>query len=1142
MPTIFEQIDTSLAGIDLDVSVSVQVDGVNAIDGNLIALIQNPPTELDDLLAVLGQLNLPDTNQLGDLGNVINALKDLVPEDLEGLAGSLETGLDGLIESIGGDIFAKIEQAMEAYRCLDELIGLITGTVTPTSRSASRSANRALGNLGDYSGGLAFISQQLTQYFPSPMTVESLLEALHSSLAGFPRELIPTRYVPFLDELRQTLDTIMSWRSLSSSQIGSQVETTLSQVASYLNQALDPAVLPYEAQLQQLQTDLSLISLQADIQQFVAELQNLDAAINGADLPGIDAAILALNSLLPSLQNRLQSINSTVFDGQQTAFDQQLHSLSFELEGQMLRVFSELNPPQDSALLGELIGKAGDALHPEQVDRYQEGLNTFFSWFKGVLEQIDLSSIEQPIGDAATTASGVVDSLDDAMLQISSQVSVMFDEVDTLLDQVDTTAITTAIEQAIQDFEQEVQQQIDNLFGPVRSAIQDALNLIDGAVDDFDPEAILDALREAIQALTGVLSDPSILNALGEIKSTLESAVEELNQLSFTPVNDAVVGQIDEVTATLNTIDPDELSTELKLALSAALALLPGEDFINQLKDELIQRFEDMVQLGPVALVELIKDQPAKLRLEVDKFAPVNLIGDELSAPFQQLLSKLEAFVPSSLLKPLEDELTKLRGIVAEQANPAQFFAPLEALYDQLLQAFEKLRPSDLIAPLQQKITDLINQLLEAATINDFMDLINNVMGQVQQIISFPGTLQTFLQEVSTLLNGLSDPATQLDSWLNGVLSSIDSLPNSIALQARMQQIGSSIDTLRGQAIETRILPALDALVLGLDTLNPQQQLNDIIRLVRDMPSAAIVTLPAPQRTAVETFLGSFSPLDAAFSGPLNRLNNWLEALRPRPQALRDFLSGWDTKYLSANSPLFLCLPASLDLSGLQAMLRATIEQDLRTPILALLELLEPLKNLVDTMLTEFSFLLLDLQTQLFNIIDGPNSLTTIQQSINDLVDRIQNFDLGFLVNELEAIFDGVKLKLEAISPTVLKGLVDTAFNSALDNLSLTTLIPTAQIEGLDATFESIIDKFRLLDPQRLVVEILQPEFEALIGPYLDAFDLGPCMEDLLARLSALDEELDVELQRAVAAFVAMLAAVPTIDILSIDINIDIGF
>jgi hypothetical protein len=246
---------------------------------------------------------------------------------------------------------------------------------------------------------------------------------------------------------------------------------------------------------------------------------------------------------------------------------------------------------------------------------------------------------------------------------------------------------------------------------------------------------------------------------------------------------------------------------------------------------------------------------------------------------------------------------------------------------------------------------------------------------------------------------------------------------------------------------------------------------------------------------------------------------------------LQDLFAAWDARYHEADG-ILATLRVS-DVTGVQLgqLLRAALGPQLTTPVVALLEATAPLRQTLGLFITELQGMVTELQNRLTNLLLGPNSLGGIRDALQELVQRVQDFNLDFLQDSLASLFDNVRSKLDAINPANLKQVVEEAFDELLATLDINQVIPSGDVAQLDADYAALIDKLRTLDPETLVTNIIQPAYEEAVIPLLDNFDVTALLDTIIARLRALDDELRQEMERVNQAYQAMLQAVPPISL-----------
>ena len=298
------------------------------------------------------------------------------------------------------------------------------------------------------------------------------------------------------------------------------------------------------------------------------------------------------------------------------------------------------------------------------------------AWFQDIVAGLDLSAIKEPLQTVADTAHEALDAFDQAIAGVTVAVKGLFADVEGLVDQVDLSGLVTELENTLHDFTTQLETQLASLFSPVRDAVHDAVTSLDGVVDEFDPAQIVDVLNDLMSSLEGILDGAA--DAAKEIGDTLQQAADQIKDVSFAPITDEVIHEIDAVTDSLKAIDTSQLTPPLQLALQAALAVLPEDLDADHQPARRRLRPGGRAECRCPALDQL-RGEPQKLLDQVKQFEPTTLIGDALSTPFQQLLQEMNAFKPSSLLDPVKQQLDQLKNRLKENVDPAKALAPLEA-------------------------------------------------------------------------------------------------------------------------------------------------------------------------------------------------------------------------------------------------------------------------------------------------------------------------------------------------------------------------------------------------------------------------------------------------------------------------------
>lgn len=1147
MPTIFERIDGALQGNDLSVRVSVQSETLSGLITTVAGLIENPPDDLGDLSTALQALPLPDFAISGDFAATLTALAEAVPADLSSITDGLTGGL-GALQGQLGDLTGPLGRLLELVLAIYEAtqVDLFCAPTAPPSGGGTGGSNGGSGGSGGSppppppAGGPpappAAVQQinGVLDLFPSPLTVESLLEWIYLGLRDFNLSEFHIVQVPILDDLRDPLVTLITWRNaMNAAELLGHMNNTLGLLEDTITGSVDGVFDPIEVSFQALLSQLPAATLAQTADDLALHLGSLRAAVLSGDLSATGPAVAAINTLLDNYVVIQQNVQNNLLLHFAT-LDDRLATLDIDLDDQMGRLVSLLQP---QSLFHFIPTPSASALSVTGLGELETWLDTLIDWLEELVNRIDLSAIQEPLATVAGAMRDAVDALDAGLISVTLEVQSLFGEVEGLIDQIDLDALVDELETAIEDFQTALATQLEDLFAPVREAVSTIIGEISDGVDSFDPADIVAALQDALDKLTDVLEHPDVISAINAIRDAVEQTAQALESVSFTPLADQVITEIDKLTAIFEELDTSQLSTPLQLSLQAALAILPPD--LTPFSDPLLTRLGELVVEGPLPLLQAAQQQPQILLDQVRAFEPGRLLGGALSGPYQNLLQEMNAFQPSALLALAGAELEMLKDRLRENASPGQLLTPLEAPFAELLGAFDQLQPAAVVEPLESAIHDVIEAVLDALPVDETFQALDQVLDRVERVAQIGTDTVALLQRIIDLLEGLANPREQIDAWILSILTNVDAIGDASTLQPGLDAVEAALDETTASGLTARFgAPTIQTM---LDTLNPQERIVAVIQAYNGVPRSQLDALPAsPEKTALLDVLNRFNPIDPVFAAPYQKPSELLEALTAAQTRVQTLLLDWDSQYHEAG--------ALADLRGLQATpanLRQWIGDALEAkagrPIVALLSLAAPLAEVLGAFLARIQALVSALNAKLEALLLGPDSLGGIRDEIQELVDTLQNFNLGFLTESLSDVFAVLRGQFEAIDPASIRQTVDEAFEDMLDTLEIGLLIPPAQIAELDSDYQIVLDKLKTLDPEKLVVEVVQPEFEEKIIPLLEVFDPTELLAALNDRLAGIDEELKAEMARVNEAYQRMRDAVPSISI-SIDIDVELPF
>lgn len=1155
MPSLFDTITETMAGSNVSLDLSTQAGHLSGLGTTVSGLINNPPGGLQALEQALRELRLPDFKIEGNFAATLGNLEGALPTDLSTLTGSLTSGLDELQEGVASDLTGVLQNALEAATAIYNLTQIDlrcedAGAAVPAA-GAGASAGTGAGGAGAASGAgastgagtspsgtvtsgtaaqgaaarVAAIEQvnAMLALMPSPFNVENFLLSLHAATEIPQRASVLPFSIPLFDDLRDPLETLLKWKAMPPAQILDHIADTLAAAALFIRSGADATLNPLFADIAALAGQLRVDDLMRIADALIARLNELRDAARANNLQTKGAAIAALNASLQEYETVRDTLQPGVL-AQLPALNDRLQALPDELEEQMSHTLAVLQPNNVIGQLEPVLRVADDTANLAAVAAFEQSLGTIVVWLDDLAEKIDLSAIKEPLKAVADETQAAVDALDNGVVTLTLEVQNLFGQLESLLDEVDIAAVVAQVEDAIEGFRDELIGQLSNLFAPVREAIGVVVTNITQATDSFNPQAIIDSLNGAIDALAGVFTDSSIGAALVELRGKLDKISEQVGSLSFEAVTDEVVKAIEEVTGTLQSISATQLAPPLQMALQTALEVLPAD--LHPITEPIITEFEGIIAAGPITLLESVQLQPQLVLDAVNQFQPAALLGDGIMQPFRDVLAQMEGFRPSRLLEPVEAELEKLKDRLRENANPGQVLAPLEAPFNSLLEAFDRLRPGDLVKPLEDIIKNVSDAIFDVIPVDATFEQIDAALGSVEEVVGLGGHTVATLNRLHDMLEGLTGGEAQINTWISAILDKVGAMGDAAALQPRWTALAQALDGTKATALGARFDGAVAPVLAPLAALDAQARLTALVQSYRGCRQALEAVGSSPEKSALTAALDLFNPMHVSFSAPYQALDRWRGELAATRTSLQEVLSDWDARFHPADGILGGLRQGNPTAAQLRQWVEDALGPHFVRPFGLLFNQAQALGRNLNVYLTLLERLVTTLQNKLAGVLLGPDSLLGIRDSLKELVERLRNFDLGFLRESLEELFAGVRAKLEALNPARLRETLEQAFDAMLDSLSVGQIIPAADVAALDADYAEVIAKLRTLDPEQML-KSLQQKFEEKIMPLIEALDITPVLKALVAHLERLAPELRAGLDKVNEAYRALREAVP---------------
>ncbi len=878
----------------------------------------------------------------------------------------------------------------------------------------------------------------------------------------------------------------------------------------------------------------------------------------------LGAVEMAINALSPPLLTLYQTL--------QAAVDSSLWNTFFAT----YRTLLEALPLASIPSLEDIINTIADAFNGLLSSLYMTlDVADLHARLEGFNQGLQQALATSPIGQARQK---IVDFLGDIRHTIESvpteviqqTVEEMLGRVRQELDSLGISQVQQQITEALNSAETFI---ADNLNDALTTNVRTAVVQLLSQLRNLPLGDLFRALENALQQLNGLIEQ--VENAVTEPVNQLQALLAQLDTLSFEPVGNEVIDEINEIKQRLQAINPNALSDVEKLAIKAALAVLEAIDLENTVVRGLKEGFhtvQDEVKSRLNAIETALHNfmdqigifDPQKLLGPVNDFCTqANALVDRLNARtlaaplykrVDDLIAGLEAIAPQRLLDPLQGPYDTMMGVV-NQLDPAQWLTPLNTLYAEIdhLISFVDITP----------LMDELDRRQKALFAEIRTSLLSALDG-----LSLPEPLQGFFAAMRPVIEGLTDalfgdPATEL-TRVGADLSSRFRLTSLFTpLDDVFDRFVAMVDAIPPDDLVGTMNTIRETLGFGLDILDPNtaiERLRSVYGLLEQVSPArlldAALGLPALQlqfeaqvatappdrqadvvavRARFDTVITLVVPdVPASHIRPLLDAHNALrESLRRRINAL-DATGAAEAysrvrRQIDRLLPDFLRSPVPLThadiLAGIDRLRPSQLAAQLDLVLDRFLSEVQPIADGLADVTNAFFGGIRD-ALQLVNPLTLKGNVAAIYDAIRAKV-RILNPD-DIAQDIRDNVLTPLLAPLNAINPATLKAEIGAAFDRILQ--ALTTDVK----DLLDAIVGAVEEQLALIRTEIHAIldqltQVIQNGLNS-VKHVLDQLE-HLVFVDLLDRLKSFVDKLGVsfdrELDRVRTAFDAMLAAIP---------------
>ena len=1106
--------------------------------GQLTDNLQSSGGKFDVVRNLISGTSIPDLDQTALFNKGFDAISSLLPQDLSGVFG----GLDGQMEEFFTDLQSSLSDPMggfiDNFKALQKLLPDTGGNGTnggSSNKDLSLKVKPPPPSDGFDPTLITSAANSLLAILPDPLDALHLLTFINTTLAAIPRENIPIRNLPILDDLRDKLETVLKWLTENPSALSNDIASTLDAFNAYIRkQIIEYPILPVTGIITNLQNNSSLTDTKQNISALIGDLNKLsDAAVLGS-LSTETAIINGLNARVDAFNATIDKINANWNSDEGKKLTGMLATVDISLEEGMAGLLVLGMPSPDLSLIASAVNPLNQLFDNLGIESFISGIKSLGDAVSRLLDLLDLTQISESVKSALDDASKKITGFSDTLIKTTTDIAMLLNRVAKTIESSGVKAAVDDLQGILNRFEEDVVNGINNIFEPVKKMLLDAFSTITGFVKDLDPGAIVGDVTSLLDNLTGILGNQALLKTIQDIKTALGDLNKTLSQVDFKSVTDEVVKGIgvvkDAFTIAAALPLPDSVVSEVK----PALGLLPSASEMGSLAGKLEDGLSSVIDDGPKDILLEIKDKPAELKKEIEKFAPDNFLNDQFFAPYTDFIAKLDTVKPSQLLAPVTDELDNFTGKLKE-FDPGSIFGVLEEPYQTLYDAFNSLNPDSLITTLNDKIKDGISTItsnLPLDATDAVFAVIDSINSYINQAVSIAEQVEIALDSVNTRLSGLSKCDDQIRQWGDQVTAKINSLSDISAISVSFEAINSTLTEIGGTALQHRLIDPVQALLAGITDLDPKNSLSALAQ-AKNRLEPLVTGLPdSLEKTSLLSVLASFDPMSTryieAFGGlgdiaddiNKNCIENLNDITKYPPSG---FFTYWDNHYFQPNGPLSKYRLQNITLDNLKKLISDTITGELTGMLAPVFRIVGQFQALTGAILTELSGLLGNIKDKLKSLQKITDALKEIQACIKAVVDLLNKLDFTVIGKEIQHIFNAIDDQLKAVDPKNIGKMIKDAFDGFLNAINADKLFG---LSDLDKKYQELRNALADCNPEEIIKKGLQPEFDKIIG-FVELLDIGSDIDTFLKNIDNLESQMKDELDKVVKAYGDMIGAIP---------------
>ncbi|WP_428264591.1 hypothetical protein [Haliangium sp.] len=1123
MPGLLADLEALAQAADLGGLVQGQVGNLTGITNTVTQLLDGP-VELSDLLGVIGNVPVPPAlDGIASLVPTITGIVNDAPADA-GISTALAPLIAPITDLVTGDglaagVGATVAASLEGLRALIDLAGGgLLGGASGAPLAALLWGRQGMPSvphpdLSEIRARIAEVTGLLDDNL-GEVDAEAVLTFLRRAAGAWAKPSPKWPTIPVITETMEALDTVGRWQDMDGPTLTASLQHTLAQVAELVATPRTRVAGPYLAAAAEAgAAPETLAAAQQALQPLIVALRNkvlvTGVEPTGAELRALEAQVIQLEATAAALGG-----DSPLAD---------VDALPSALEKQMLRVVRALSPAYDMAPLAARLRSRLAELPAAPDEPLGDAVQA--------VEDLDISVITGPLQAIKGVVEDAVEAVNDVKNSVRDELTGLLSPIDTALAGAITAIGLPDIISALQGLPATLQSFIDDQVTPqvegVKNAISGAVTTVSNAANAFDPDALLAPIREALEGAADRLSDNEVTAVFQQLDEALSQAITAIENLDLAPAADESISLLEDIEAKLAAIDPNTIPDAAKPLLRQAVQVVTDVDFTGEVATPIVRGAEEALQAGPAVLLTALEDGLAQVRTRIEAFRPSQVVGEALDQPFQDLLATLRQFQPSDLLQQLADALDQVAAQVSV-LDVGVVIEPIEAIHADLVAALEKLRPSNLMRPVEEAIEAAVAKVFEVAGIDDLFDGVNDVLDTINDGVALLDDTRASLVHLADLLADVGDGEAALQSLVDAAVAKLDDVALA-ELGGSFAAVAAAVEGSRRDAIAGDIARSFRNAADRAPVALASAALTQVRALAEAFPRAELATqAPVPSRRRLRALIDR---LDRASAGLVAARSPWTaraERLGLHAGRIQEDLIRYHRVTLNEGGTVFDDLavaPAST--AALREAVAEALEDGLREPVSVTMAAVQALAPYIEKLARDLAAFIAAVHTKL-DSITGEDGLSGTVGAVEDVADLLRDIDLTPITDPLDTIWGRIEGAIGGLSPTPLRLALEAARDALAGLLSLSTLLGQEEIDLLDQTYRTVLEKLEQLSPGRIISQTLDPLYEELLAAIVPVLDMPTRLRELVETVGRnLGDEILEELARVEVAFDRMLRALP---------------